>query len=72
MDDDDPPDWLTGPEAKMWDDRAKEEARWEAQCARQIDTLWRSLPPVAWPGIARYQHLQRWVVVKRFDLKRWH
>lgn len=71
MDDDDDfweyQPWMAGPEAQMW----SEQAKWEAVCEARIDRLWRSLPPIAWPGIARYQHLQHWTVVKRYDLKRW-
>ena len=68
--DDDPFDWepwMGGPEAQMW----SEQAAWESLCASRIDRLWRSLPPIAWPGIAQYPHLQHWTVVKRYDLKRW-
>ncbi len=66
-DDSEPPDWGQGPEAQMW----SEQAKWESRCASEIDRLWRSLPPIAYPNRPVYPFLFRWSVIKILAAKRW-
>ena len=56
-------EWMAGPEAQLW----SEQAKWEADCERQVTRLLRSIPA---PGTV-YPRLPMWAVQSLWKLKRW-